>query len=301
MCERQSVCLPTRCFFCLTFFVLNGGLWVGAFVEYMLHVPFGSDQARPRGLPLLPQEQHAFPRQSNVPQIRNALRGGGQGYANPPHGVQFAERLSSKQRDSELYAVLLPSPAATYIRCLLSLNEVKEATSLLSTYLNNPVYKRTNVSGGNDLYSNAIVGGAERFFPSFSGFYEGKFYSRCIAMFHSVRPVAPTLSIASKHQLAAGKTEENGLVPLEEEKWKLIQNSLCYSAVIGSYYRLGEFQLALQYYDEARKLGVFPRFREGMMVADIHANSQEFRELFSDLKRKNVDVSGVPKNELFFI
>ena len=117
-------------------------------------------------------------------------------------------------------------------------------------------------------------------------------------MFHSIRPIAPTLAIASKHQLAAGKTEENGVVPLEEDKWKLVQNSLCYSAVIGSYYRLGEFQLALQYYDEARKLGVFPRFREGMMIAEIHANSREFEASFSELKRKNVDVSGVPSSEL---
>ena len=50
------------------------------------------------------------------------------------------------------------SCAATFIRCLLSLNEVKQATDLLSAYLENPVYKRSNVTGGNDLYSNAIVG-----------------------------------------------------------------------------------------------------------------------------------------------
>ena len=136
---------------------------------------------------------------------------------------------------------------------------------------------------------------------SHPGFYEGHFYTRCIATFHSIRPIAPTLSIASKHQIAAGKTEENGLVPLDEDKWRLVQNSLCYSAVIGSYYQLGEFQLALQYYDEARKLGVFPRFREGMMIADIHANSQEFRDQFAELKSKKVDVSGVPKNELYYI
>lgn len=49
-------------------------------------------------------------------------------------------------------------PPATYVRCLLSLNDVKEATSLLSSFLANPVYQRSAVSGGNDLYSNAIVG-----------------------------------------------------------------------------------------------------------------------------------------------
>ena len=103
-------------------------------------------------------------------------------------------------------------------------------------------------------------------------------------MFHSIRPVAPTLALASKHELAAGKTEAEGLVALDAGKWTRVQNSLCYSAVIGSYYRLGEFQLALQYYEEARKLGVFPRFREGMMVAEIHATSREFEAALGELR-----------------
>ena len=71
---------------------------------------------------------------------------------------------------------------------------------------------------------------------------------------------------------------------LDAAAWKRVQNSLCYSAVIGSYYRLGEFQLALQYYEEARKLGVFPRFREGMMVAEIHATSREFEAALRELR-----------------
>lgn len=114
-------------------------------------------------------------------------------------------------------------------------------------------------------------------------------------MFHSIRPVAPTLALASKHELAAGKTEAEGLVALDAGKWTRVQNSLCYSAVIGSYYRLGEFQLALQYYEEARKLGVFPRFREGMMVAEIHATSREFEAALRELRE--LRASGVSPAE----
>lgn len=114
-------------------------------------------------------------------------------------------------------------------------------------------------------------------------------------MFHSIRPVAPTLALASKHELAAGKTEAEGLVALDAGKWTRVQNSLCYSAVIGSYYRLGEFQLALQYYEEARKLGVFPRFREGMMVAEIHATSREFETALRELRE--LRASGVSSAE----
>ena len=114
-------------------------------------------------------------------------------------------------------------------------------------------------------------------------------------MFHSIRPVAPTLALASKHELAAGKTEAEGLVALAAGKWTRVQNSLCYSAVIGSYYRLGEFQLALQYYEEARKLGVFPRFREGMMVAEIHATSREFEAALRELRE--LRASGVSSAE----
>ena len=119
-------------------------------------------------------------------------------------------------------------------------------------------------------------------------------------MFHSIRPVAPTLALASKHELAAGKTEAEGLVALDAGKWTRVQNSLCYSAVIGSYYRLGEFQLALQYYEEARKLGVFPRFREGMMVAEIHATSREFEAALRELRASGVspaEASGVSPAE----
>ena len=117
-------------------------------------------------------------------------------------------------------------------------------------------------------------------------------------MFHSIRPVAPTLALASKHELAAGKTEAEGLVALDAGKWTRVQNSLCYSAVIGSYYRLGEFQLALQYYEEARKLGVFPRFREGMMVAEIHATSREFEAALRELRElRELRASGVSPAE----
>ena len=85
---------------------------------------------------------------------------------------------------------------------------------------------------------------------------------------------------------------------LDAGKWTRVQNSLCYSAVIGSYYRLGEFQLALQYYEEARKLGVFPRFREGMMVAEIHATSREFEAALRELRElRELRASGVSPAE----
>lgn len=72
------------------------------------------------------------------------------------YNSQSASRQNSVILNCTHSAPLIPP--ATYIRCLLSLNDVKQATSLLSSFLDNPVYKRSNVSGGNDLYSNAIVG-----------------------------------------------------------------------------------------------------------------------------------------------
>lgn len=47
---------------------------------------------------------------------------------------------------------------ATYIRCLLSLNKLKTATTLLSSMLNSPDYCRHYVISKNDVYSNIIVG-----------------------------------------------------------------------------------------------------------------------------------------------
>ena len=134
--------------------------------------------------------------------------------------------------------------------------------------------------------------------PSTPGFYEGHYYHRCLATFHSIRPLAPTLSIASKHDLKRGKGETDGVVQLDPSQWKLIQNSLCYSAVIGSYFMTHEFSLALQYYDEARKLGVFPRFREGMMIAQIHLSSEEYKPVYEELKSKESQIAGIPMSEV---
>lgn len=85
---------------------------------------------------------------------------------------------------------------------------------------------------------------------------------------------------------------------LDPSQWKLIQNSLCYSAVIGSYFMTHEFSLALQYYDEARKLGVFPRFREGMMIAQIHLSSEEYKPVYEELKSKESQIAGIPMSEV---
>ena len=47
---------------------------------------------------------------------------------------------------------------ATYIRCLLSMNKLKSATTLLSSMLNSPEYRKHSIISKNDVYSNIIVG-----------------------------------------------------------------------------------------------------------------------------------------------
>ena len=89
------------------------------------------------------------------------------------------------------------------------------------------------------------------------GFYEGGYYSRCLQVFDSICP--------------------SGHVDPGDEKGKSIQNSLCYSAVIGSHYRLGDFKSATDAYEACRKLGLFPAFPESMMIASGYELSELYR------------------------
>ena len=115
------------------------------------------------------------------------------------------------------------------------------------------------------------------------GFYEGKYYSRCLATFHSLRP-EPSVKDATKKAI-------------HEENWKSIQTSHCYSAVIGSAYRLHELDSVLKYYDECRSFSLFPNFLESMMVAQTIADSEEYKDLYNELQMKKEVIRGVPEME----
>lgn len=156
------------------------------------------------------------------------------------------------------------------------MNDLKTATTLLGSYLNDPIYKNTTVLSKNDIYSNVIV-----------GFYEGKYYSRSLKAFHSLRPDSPILN----------KKQANHV---SEENWKSVQNSICYSAVIGSYYRLNDPASVLQYYEECRALKLFPSYLESMMVAQTYYNSDDYKLLYDELLTKKGVLRGIPEMEKFF-
>ena len=114
-------------------------------------------------------------------------------------------------------------------------------------------------------------------------------YVRCLQAFHSIRPLSPAISVEKKD------LEEN------EDRWKSIQNSLCYSSVIGSYYAQGDFKSVLQYYDECRQLGLFPGFAEGMMVAKCYEGSEDYKTRLEEILEKNEQFTGIPASELYFV
>ena len=82
------------------------------------------------------------------------------------------------------------------------------------------------------------------------------------------------------------------------EKWKSTHNSLCYSAIIGSYYHQGDLETAIQYYEECRRLGLFPSFPEGMMVAKCHELSEAYKTRMEEWKEKKPTVPGIPSADL---
>lgn len=129
------------------------------------------------------------------------------------------------------------------MRCLLSLNEVKEASALIAEVKANPSYLKTNIIGANDIYTNAIL-----------GFYEGQSYDHCLQLFKSIRPKGEYTK-----EVRDSKTRE--------EEWKLIQNSKCYSAVIGSCFYLKDYAAVQYFYHECRRMGVFPNYVESLMMA----------------------------------
>ena len=187
--------------------------------------------------------------------------------------LQFAQFQEKKQHCSQLYFYIQTTHfIATYIRCLLSLNDLSLATTLLQTYLTNPVYKNTTVLSKNDIYSNVVV-----------GFYEGGYYSRCLKAFHSLRP--------------EDGIESQQLSEVGEANWKSVQNSLCYSAVIGSYFRTSQYPSVLAYYNECRKLRLFPSFHEAMMVAECHLFSDEYKLVYDELNSKKMAFRGIPESE----
>ena len=119
-----------------------------------------------------------------------------------------------------------------------------------------------------------------------AGFYEGRYYSRCLQVFHSIRP-------QTENQ------DKSGHADTTDEKWKSIQNSLCYSAVIGSNYRLGDFKSATDAYEECRKLGLFPAFPESMMIASGYELSEVYRSQLEEWMAEKRTIPGIPESELF--
>ena len=184
---------------------------------------------------------------------------------------------------------------ANYIRSLLEVNELKIANSLLSNLLSNPVYQRQSLLSSNDVFSNVIVG-RFHYLSQFIllivhwsiGFYGGKYYDRCLKVFHSIRPKHPDFEA-----IKSGKKLEGDM-----EKWKSTHNSLCYSAIIGSYYQQGDLETAIQYYEECRRLGLFPSFPEGMMVAKCHELSEAYKTRMEEWKEKKPTVPGIPSADL---
>ena len=84
-----------------------------------------------------------------------------------------------------------------------------------------------------------------------------------------------------------------------DAKRKSVQNSLCYSAVIGANYRLGDFKSATDAYEACRKQGLFPAFPESMMIASGYELSELYRTQLETWLREKRTVPGVPESELF--
>ena len=184
---------------------------------------------------------------------------------------------------------------ANYIRSLLEVNELKTANALLSNLLSNPAYQKQALLSRNDVFSNVIVGRFHYPFQSIQGlctnsigFYDGKYYDRCLKVFHSIRPKNPDFEA-----IKSGKKLEGDM-----EKWKSTHNSLCYSAVIGSYYQQGDLDAAIRYYDECRRLGLFPSFPEGMMIAKCHELSDAYQSHMEEWKEKKPSIPGIPTADL---
>ena len=159
-------------------------------------------------------------------------------------------------------------PLATYVRCLLSLREVKEASALIEEIKASPQYRNRSVTSTNDLYTNAIL-----------GFYEGESYSHCLQLFKSIRP--------------AGEYMPDTHSP----EWKQIQNSKCYSSVIGSCFRLGDFAATQYFYHESRKMGVFPNYRESLMVAESFVRTGTGEKRLEELRHDASACKGIPEGE----
>ncbi|OAO15852.1 hypothetical protein AV274_2434 [Blastocystis sp. ATCC 50177/Nand II] len=157
---------------------------------------------------------------------------------------------------------------STYVRCLLSLREVKEASALIEEIKTSSQYRNRNVTSTNDLYTNAIL-----------GFYEGESYSHCLQLFKSIRP--------------AGEYMPDTHSP----EWKQIQNSKCYSSVIGSCFRLGDFAATQYFYHESRKMGVFPNYRESLMVAESFIRTGAGEKRLEELRHDASACKGIPEGE----
>lgn len=146
---------------------------------------------------------------------------------------------------------------------------MKEASALIAEVKANPSYIKTNVIGANDLYTNAIL-----------GFYEGHSYDHCLQLFKSIRPKGEYTK-----EVREGKTME---------EWRLIQNSKCYSAVIGSCFYLKDYAAVQYFYHECRRMGVFPNYVESLMMAQSFLYTTKGEPQLSD----NAGVlKGIPEAE----
>ena len=145
---------------------------------------------------------------------------------------------------------------------------MKEASTLIEEIKASPQYRNRNVVSTNDLYTNAIL-----------GFYEGDSYSHCLQLFKSIRPT--------------GEYNPDTASP----EWKQIQNSKCYSSVIGSCFRLGDFAATQYFYHESRKMGVFPNYLESLMVAESFLRTGAGEKRLEELRKDTSACKGIPEGE----
>lgn len=108
-------------------------------------------------------------------------------------------------------------------------------------------------------------------------------------MFHSIRPENPDFNaLKSEKELSSSMG-----------KWKSTHNSLCYSAVIGSYYQQGQKEMAMQYYEECRHLGIFPSFPESMMIAHCHEVADTYKTQLEEWEGKKPATAGIPAADVY--
>ena len=99
-------------------------------------------------------------------------------------------------------------------------------------------------------------------------------------------------------QSSSNPNSSNSTSSLNKKKY--LENSLCYSAIIGSYFHIGKSDSVMKYYRECRKLGLFPSYESSLMIADVFFNTQNYKNIYEKLLAENTTCPGVPETERLF-